>query len=112
MMGSDIEAISKLLGVLADSTRLNILQYVKSGDRKSNDIVEHFGKSQSTISQHLKLLVEASLLKYRRDGTKKFYSIQTPEVFDVLNSVLVLVSQIKLHQVTKITRDARDDTLS
>jgi ArsR family transcriptional regulator, arsenate/arsenite/antimonite-responsive transcriptional repressor len=63
--------------VLADPTRLRILNLLARNDRPLCvcDIVEQFSVGQPTISHHLKLLRETCFVKAERNGAFIYYSI-------------------------------------
>jgi ArsR family transcriptional regulator len=64
---------------LADPTRLEILRLVgaQSGPTCVCDIVDHFDRSQPTISHHLKVLREAGWLTQTKMGIWAFYAIDS-----------------------------------
>lgn len=66
----------KMLKAMGDDTRVKILQYLLNGEKCACTIVPFIGKAQPTVSQHLKILVEAGILDVRRDGTKMLYKIK------------------------------------
>jgi len=53
---------------LADPTRREILNILKSGALPATEIVDHFSMSAAAISKHLSILREAELVRSRRDG--------------------------------------------
>lgn len=63
--------------VLADPTRLRILNLLAHNDRPLCvcDIVEQFDLGQPTISHHLKILRESCFVKTERHGAFIYYSI-------------------------------------
>ncbi|MEM7671923.1 MAG: metalloregulator ArsR/SmtB family transcription factor [Verrucomicrobiota bacterium] len=62
---------------LGDPIRVEILQLIAAQDDPlcACDIVDRYGKSQSTISHHLKLLTEAEVVHCQRSGLWRFYKI-------------------------------------
>ncbi len=60
--------IADFLKVLADKTRLEILELLKKSERSSDEIQEHLEKSQPTVSQHLKILTDANLISNEKKG--------------------------------------------
>ncbi len=60
---------------LADNTRLRLLRLLFSHEFSVNELVRILEMGQSRISRHLKILTEAGLLKFRRDGLWIFYSV-------------------------------------
>lgn len=68
---------------LADDTRLRIVEELGKGERAVGDLVKRFDVTQPTISQHLKVLKEAGLVRARPDAQRRLYSIE-PEGFKVI----------------------------
>ena len=69
---------------LGDETRLEIVLFLKNGERCACKIPEAVGKAQPTVSQHLKILKDAGVLKSRRDGKKIMYSVCCPDVLRII----------------------------
>ncbi|MHA1386422.1 MAG: ArsR/SmtB family transcription factor [Candidatus Helarchaeota archaeon] len=61
----------KILKALTDETRLQILEMLKHGEKFCVcEFQKRINKSQSTISSHLKTLMDADLLVSWKEGTK------------------------------------------
>jgi len=72
--------ISKYAKALAHPARVAILQFLAKKDScMCGDIVEELPLSQSTVSQHLKELKEAGLIKGEIEGAKVCYCIDHKE---------------------------------
>jgi ArsR family transcriptional regulator len=80
----------KILSALADSTRLEILQYLSESERCVCEIIPAFQRSQSAISKHLNILYEAGILDRRFEGKKTLYSIKDLQVLEIIKAVDVL----------------------
>jgi ArsR family transcriptional regulator len=79
---------------LADPIRLEIVTYLRQGERCVCEIVPHLNLIQPLVSRHLKILKDAGIVRCRKDGTKRLYSIVDKRIFnvtDALNSELVNV---------------------
>ena len=63
------------LTALADPTRRRIVELLSRGERAAGEIVERFGVSAPAISQHLKVLREAGLVRVRVEGQRRIYSL-------------------------------------
>ena len=81
------EKIAEFLRVLGEQTRLDILDLLKNGEKSSREIEDSLEKSQSTISQHMKTLIETDLISFEKKGTTKFYCIKYNYVFKILTFV-------------------------
>ncbi len=60
---------------LADETRLRLLHVLAHYELSVNELVSILQMGQSRISRHLKILTEAHLLQWRRDGLWVFYTV-------------------------------------
>lgn len=60
---------------LADPTRRRIVELLGSGERAAGAIGDEFRISPPAISQHLKALREAGLVRVRIDGQRRIYSL-------------------------------------
>lgn len=70
---SEIAAIAK---VFAHPARVAILQYISQQNSCiCNDLVDEIGLAQATISQHLKVINDAGLLKGNYEGKSLCYCL-------------------------------------
>jgi ArsR family transcriptional regulator len=74
---------------LSDPIRLRLLSFVaSSGDEVcACDLVEPSGRSQPTVSHHMKILVDAGLVTREKRGLWVWYRA-VPEQLDALRAVL------------------------
>jgi DNA-binding transcriptional ArsR family regulator len=77
----------RLLKALADPTRREIFESLRSGPRAVGELAAGLPVSRPAVSQHLKVLKEAGLVKERRRGTRGYYSID-PRGLEPLRSYL------------------------
>lgn len=66
---------AELLKVLADETRLAVLQELMAGPKHVGEINAGLGLEQSLLSHHLKVLREAGLVESERDGKAVLYRL-------------------------------------
>lgn len=69
---------------LADPSRLAILRALMTGEKRVVDLTASLGLAQSTVSQHLACLRDCSLVSVRSEGRASIYSLQHPELLDLL----------------------------
>jgi len=67
--------MKKALAAVSDGTRLKMLRLLARGELCACVLPKHVGTSQPAVSQHLKVLREAGLVRMRKDGKKRIYSI-------------------------------------
>jgi len=73
---ADPQLLAVRLAALSHPARIRILQHL--GRRTScccREVVEEFELAQSTVSQHLKILVEAGLVKFAPDRQRSRYEL-------------------------------------
>src|SRR5689334_1650327 len=68
---------------LADPTRLQIFELIAQGEKSAGDIVAHFNFKAPTISQHLRILKEAKLVRVRAEGQRRYYAIDHTGLKDI-----------------------------
>jgi DNA-binding transcriptional ArsR family regulator len=71
------------LNVLADPTRQRIVEMLATGALSSGEIARRFDVSAPAISQHLKTLRDAKLVRVRAQAQRRFYELD-PEGLDEL----------------------------
>lgn len=64
-----------LLKVLADETRLAVVQQLMDGPKHVGDINEALHLEQSLLSHHLRVLRESGLVEAERDGKAVLYRL-------------------------------------
>jgi ArsR family transcriptional regulator len=75
---------SEFFGILADKTRLKIIEYLQNGEKCACEIVPFTGKSQPNVSLHLKKMEQAGILSSRKDATRILYKIKDKRVKEIL----------------------------
>jgi DNA-binding transcriptional ArsR family regulator len=60
---------------LADPTRREVLEQLRGGPRPVSAIAARLPVSRPAVSQHLKVLKEAGLVREQRQGTRRIYEI-------------------------------------
>jgi DNA-binding transcriptional ArsR family regulator len=88
------EQISKLLFLIGQPTRIQILLVLGAQEACVCHLEAVLGVRQASISQHLMVLRKAGLVTSHRDGRNVFYHLTHPEVIDVLQQVAQLTGSI------------------
>jgi ArsR family transcriptional regulator len=65
---------------LANPERLQIVDFLCDGEQCQCDIFPKFGLAQSTVSAYLNKMVRSGILSFRKDGTKKLYSVANNDI--------------------------------
>ena len=88
-------ALASRLGAVADPVRLQVLSIIAnspSGEVCACDFVEPLGKSQPTVSHHLKVLSEAGLVEGDKRGRWIWYRLGDDAVSELTGALGGIVS--------------------
>jgi DNA-binding transcriptional ArsR family regulator len=69
-------AYANALAVLADPTRRQVFERLRSGPRPVNLLAAGLPVSRPAVSQHLKVLKDAGLVEERSEGVRRIYSLR------------------------------------
>ena len=89
------ENLSNLLKIIANPSRLEILDLLSCGELCAYDLQEYFDFSQPTLSHHMKALADNNLISTRRDGNKKMYKLNDEVLIAQDNDECVCTSMDK-----------------
>ena len=81
-----IERQVKVFKALGDPTRLMIIKMLAKCEKCVCEIIPKTGKSQPTISAHLKILHEAGLLKSRKEGLSVYYRLADDSIKELIKA--------------------------
>lgn len=63
-----------MLTALADPTRRQVFELLRRGPRPVGELAGELPVSRPAVSQHLKVLKDAGLVREQRDGTRRLYA--------------------------------------
>jgi DNA-binding transcriptional ArsR family regulator len=78
---------AKVFYALSDPIRIEILEFIRDGEKCVCEVVPHLNLIQPVVSRHLKILKDSGLVVDRKDGNKRLYSVTFPEVYKLLDDV-------------------------
>ena len=85
--------VSELFKVLGDSTRAKILFVLLVSEMCVCDLSQLLGMSVSAVSHQLRILRQAQLVRYRREGKTVFYALSDEHVRTLLSQGLEHVQE-------------------
>jgi ArsR family transcriptional regulator len=88
-----LELKAEVLKALAQPTRLKILELLRNGERCICEIVPAINGEQSNISRHISLMQKSHLVTTRKDGVKVMVKVRDPKIFEILDSVSLLLKK-------------------
>lgn len=80
--------LAELFKVFGDTTRIKILCALFESDLCVCDIAVLFNMTQSAISHQLRVLKQASLVKYKKEGKIVYYSLADDHVKQIFDQGL------------------------
>jgi DNA-binding transcriptional ArsR family regulator len=83
----DAVVLAERMAMFATASRLRILYALLPGERSVEELAEAAGLPANTVSQQLRMLRSARLVRVRRDGRRAFYALHDPHVADLLAAV-------------------------
>ena len=70
------QAEERVLDALGDPTRRAVLELVRGTERPVGEIARRLPVSRPAVSQHLRVLKEAGLVRDRQDGNRRLYRVE------------------------------------
>jgi len=95
----------EFLRLLADRTRLEILENLNDGEKTSSELEEALNKAQSTISHQLKKLLEKDLIittQVKEEESGKiinYYKIKNYSIFELLKNIEAFIKNKDLFDI-------------
>ena len=77
--------LAELFKVFGDSTRIRILYVLFESEMCVCDIANILGMTQSAISHQLRVLKQARLVKFRKEGKTVFYSLDDDHITKIFD---------------------------
>jgi len=88
---------ASLCQAIAEPTRISVLYALNERPYRVNELVDLLGLPQTTISRHLKILREQSIVRTERVGTSVTYILAYKRIIQALD----IMKSIKLDIINK-----------
>ena len=82
---TELYDLAELFKVFGDSTRIRILYALFESELCVNDIAQLLNLGQSAVSHQLRILKDAKLVRFRREGKIIFYALDDEHVRNILS---------------------------
>jgi DNA-binding transcriptional ArsR family regulator len=89
---------------IAQPKRREILRMLAGGELSAGEVASRFTVTQPAISQHLKALKQAGLIRERREGNRRVYSVDAEGLAD-LHTVLADVIPNRLERLKHVVEE-------
>ncbi len=87
LTANELKFKAKIFHALSAQERLEILEFLRGGEKCVCEIIPHLNAIQPVVSRHLKILKDAGLVKDRKDGNKRMYSVTHKSVYRIIDSI-------------------------
>ena len=81
---TELYDLAELFKVFGDSTRIRILFVLFEAEVCVCDLAEVLNMTQSAISHQLRILKQAKLVKYKKDGKVVYYSLDDEHIAEIV----------------------------
>jgi DNA-binding transcriptional ArsR family regulator len=98
----------QVLQALSDPTRQRIVEMLAERELSAGAIAGEFDVSAPAISQHLKVLKEAKLVRVRADAQRRIYALD-PEGFEKMDEWLSRIRRFWRGKLDLLERALKDD---
>ena len=71
----DFKQIEKVFKAFCDESRLQILSSLQEGEKCGCTLLEEVPVAQSTLSHHMKILLESGVVESRKEGKWTYYRL-------------------------------------
>lgn len=88
------DLIVNMLKAMAHPVRYKVVKFLYDGPKCVCKLNEEFQFSQANLSQHLKILKDAGILKSEKVGLETHYSLYNEEIKDIINSIETYVENL------------------
>lgn len=78
---------AEIFHALAHSTRIAILDLLRSGEMPVSALIEELELEQANLSQHLAVLRARQIVATRKAGNQVFYSVRDPLIWKILDQM-------------------------
>lgn len=75
---------ARVLKAMSDENRLRILELLREKDYNASELLEEMDFGQSTLSHHMKILLNAGAVVARKNGKWTYYSLNK-EIFTTVS---------------------------
>lgn len=82
-----VELIARRLRVIADPTRIKLLDRLRATEATVQELTESVGSTQQNVSKHLGVLVDAGIVARRRQGSFMHYRVIDESVYRLCEEI-------------------------
>ena len=85
--------VVRLLSAIAQENRIKILKFLGRNEKCVCEIYPALGLEQSNLSKHLRILTDAGILEYRKQGNSVFYKMKDHNILGIVKLAERIVTE-------------------
>ena len=85
--------LAEFFKVFGDRSRVKIIHALFASERCVHDLAARLGMQQSTVSHQLRVLKQAGLVSYRRDGKLAIYALADEHIKKIFDQAMAHVTE-------------------
>lgn len=82
-----VQQVAEYFSILSEPMRLRILNLLRDEEKCVQELVEATQTSQANVSKHLKVMLQAGILRRRCEGTSAYYQVEDGLTFELCHLV-------------------------
>ena len=82
---------SDILSALAHPNRLRIIDSLRKGTKCNCELMPELGLEQSNLSRHVRVLIDAGIIKSWKEGVRVNYEVADKKIFDLVDDASAIV---------------------
>jgi DNA-binding transcriptional ArsR family regulator len=92
-MKTSADLKAEILTALAHPNRIRILEHLRKDVRCNCELAPELDLEQSNLSRHLKILVQAGILKSWKEGLRVNFKVADERIFKILDIAAAIARQ-------------------
>ena len=90
---------ARVFYALSDPIRLEILEFLREGEKCVCEIMPCLNLVQPVVSRHLKILRDSGLVRCRKEGNKRLYSVTDLRVFGLVDALSPALAELLTKEI-------------
>jgi DNA-binding transcriptional ArsR family regulator len=82
-----LEKVGERLKLLSEPMRLRLLYSLTDGEKSVSKLVRDTGALRANVSKHLGMLLDAGVVRRRKQGLNSYYSVADESIYDLCELV-------------------------
>ncbi len=89
----EVDLVTRFFQVLADPTRVRIVELLLEGEKNVSELVQRLGVPQARVSSHLGCLRWCGYIGSRREGKFVYYRVTDPRVSELMRLARTIMAE-------------------